>query len=80
MAKKLTWQDAKKKMQKGEDELSKLLDQKEALDIKIKKQEQSNREARADYLTLLASQSTKSDKEIEQWLLQTQSYRKEGDD
>lgn len=80
MAKKLTWQDAKKKMKKGEDELIKLLDQKETLEAKIKKQEQSNREARADYLTLLASQSAKSDKEIEQWLLQAQFHRKEGDD
>ncbi|HEO7897378.1 TPA: hypothetical protein VBN11_001620 [Streptococcus agalactiae] len=80
MVKKATWQDAKKKMTKGEDELLKLMAQKGALEEKIKQQEQRNREARADYLTLLASQSTKSDKEIEQWLLQAQSYRKEGDD
>ncbi|CAM3325811.1 hypothetical protein STPL106120_05190 [Streptococcus pluranimalium] len=80
MVKKATWQDAKKKMTKGEDELLKLMAQKDALEEKIKQQEQRNREARADYLTLLASQSTKSDKEIEQWLLQAQSYRKEGDD
>lgn len=80
MVKKATWQDAKKKMTKGEDELLKLMAQKDALEEKIKQQEQRNREARADYLTLLASQSTKSDQEIEQWLLQAQSYRKEGDD
>lgn len=79
MVKKATWQDAKKKMTKGEDELLKLMAQKEALEEKIKQQEQRNREARADYLTLLASQSAKSDKEIEEWLLKSHSFREEGD-
>ncbi|GAA0054609.1 UNVERIFIED_CONTAM: hypothetical protein KB579_03265 [Streptococcus canis] len=80
MAKKLTWQEAKKKMEKGQEDLTKLLNQKEVLETKIKQQEQSNRKAHADYLTLLASQSAKSDKEIEQWLLQGHPHRKEGDD
>ncbi|WP_375708946.1 hypothetical protein PJ261_02235 [Streptococcus dysgalactiae] len=69
MAKKVTWQDAKKKYEKGLEELKKLEKQEQVLKDKIQKQKQANKEAQADYIVRLSSESQKSDKEVEAFFL-----------
>lgn len=69
MAKKLTWQEAKKKMKKEEAELGKLYQQKTELQERIKKKEQSLREAEAEYILQLRSSSEKTDADLERFLL-----------
>lgn len=69
MAKKITWQDAKKKYEKGLEELKKLEKQEQVLKDKIQNQKQANKEAQADYIVRLSSESQKSDKEVEAFFL-----------
>ncbi|HIC0778740.1 TPA: hypothetical protein ACWZZU_001077 [Streptococcus agalactiae] len=79
MAKKTTWQDAKKKYDKGLEDAEKLKKQAKDLADKIKSQEQANREAYANYMTLLSEVSPKTQKEIEDFLLGKTPYSPGGD-
>lgn len=69
MVKKVTWQDAKKKMKKEESELEKLYQQKKELIDKIRKKELSFREAKAEYIIQLHSSSEKTEEDLESFLL-----------
>lgn len=69
MAKKTTWQDAKKKKEKIEAELDKLLIQDEQLQDKIKAKRQALREAEAEYFIELRNNSQKSDADLERFFL-----------
>ncbi|ELY5747373.1 hypothetical protein ACR3IL_11250 [Streptococcus iniae] len=79
MAKKLTWRDAKKKYDKGLEELDKLEKQEQVLKAKIQAQKEANQEAKADYIVRLSSESLKSDKEVEAFFLGNQATPTGGD-
>ncbi|HHG6295685.1 TPA: hypothetical protein ACPXF4_001909 [Streptococcus suis] len=80
MVKKQTWQDAKKKKEKEEAELQKLYDQLEDLQAKIKKKEQSHREAYAEYLIQLHNSGEKTDAEVERFFLSPHPHLPSGGD
>lgn len=79
MAKKVTWQEAKKKYEKGLEELDKLKKQESALVEKRKRQEQLSREAYANYMTILSEDSPRTQKEIEDFLQGRTPYSSGGD-
>lgn len=60
MAKKVTSQDLKKKLQKGEEEVLKLKEQEKTIREKIQTQILKNREIQAEYVTLLMVENDKS--------------------
>lgn len=80
MVKKQTWQDAKKKKEKEEAELQKLYDQLEELQAKIKKKEQSHREAYAEYLIQLHNSGEKTDAKVERFFLSPHPHHPSGGD
>lgn len=69
MAKKVTSQDLKKKLQKGEEEVLKLKEQEKTIREKIQTQMLKNRELQAEYVTLLMVENDKSLDELEDLLL-----------
>ncbi|GAA5362666.1 hypothetical protein [Streptococcus uberis] len=69
MAKKVTSQDLKKKLQKGEEEFLKLKEQEKTIREKIQTQILKNREIQAEYVTLLMVENDKSLDDLEDLLL-----------
>lgn len=69
MAKKVTSQDLKKKLQKGEEEVLKLKEQEKTIREKIQTQMLKNREIQAEYVTLLMVENDKSLDDLEDLLL-----------
>lgn len=69
MAKKVTSQDLKKKLQKGEEEVLKLKEQEKTIREKIQTQMLKNREIQAEYVTLLMVENDKSLDDLEDMLL-----------
>lgn len=69
MAKKVTSQDLKKKLQKGEEEVLKLKEQEKTIREKIQTQMLKNREIQAEYVTLLMVENDKSLDDLEYLLL-----------
>ncbi|HGI3133298.1 hypothetical protein BI362_01540 [Streptococcus parauberis] len=69
MAKKVTSQDLKKKLQKGEEEVLKLKEQEKTIREKIQTQILKNREIQAEYVTLLMVENDKSLDDLEDLLL-----------
>lgn len=69
MAKKVTSQDLKKKLQKGEEEVLKLKEQEKSIREKIQTQMTKNREIQAEYVTLLMMENDKSLDDLEDLLL-----------
>ncbi|HEM9329638.1 hypothetical protein DAD66_03255 [Streptococcus agalactiae] len=69
MAKKVTSQDLKKKLQKGEEEVLKLKEQEKTIREKIQTQMLKNRELQAEYVTLLMVENDKSLDDLEDLLL-----------
>lgn len=69
MAKKVTSQDLKKKLQKGEEEVLKLREQEKTIREKIQTQMLKNREIQAEYVTLLMVENDKSLDDLEDLLL-----------
>lgn len=69
MAKKVTSQDLKKKLQKGEEEVLKLKEQEKTIREKIQTQMLKNREIQAEYVTLLMVENDKSLDDLEELLL-----------
>ncbi|EPT41870.1 hypothetical protein [Streptococcus agalactiae] len=69
MAKKVTSQDLKKKLQKGEEEVLKLKEQEKKIREKIQTQMLKNREIQAEYVTLLMVENDKSLDDLEDLLL-----------
>lgn len=69
MAKKVTSQDLKKKLQKGEKEVLKLKEQEKTIREKIQTQMLKNREIQAEYVTLLMVENDKSLDDLEDLLL-----------
>ncbi|MCK1254257.1 hypothetical protein MX081_09365 [Streptococcus uberis] len=69
MAKKVTSQDLKKKLQKGEEEFLKLKEQEKTIREKIQTQILKNREIQAEYVTLLMVENDKSIDDLEDLLL-----------
>ncbi|WP_017768499.1 hypothetical protein [Streptococcus agalactiae] len=69
MAKKVTSQDLKKKLQKGEEEVFKLKEQEKTIREKIQTQMLKNREIQAEYVTLLMVENDKSLDDLEDLLL-----------
>ncbi|MGT2906525.1 hypothetical protein [Streptococcus dentiloxodontae] len=69
MAKKITWQDQKKRYEDGLKKLEKLQEQAQDLEAKMTAQETLNQNLLADYLTALAKEGGKSLEEIEQLIL-----------
>lgn len=69
MAKKVTSQDLKKKLQKGEEEVLKLKEQGKTIREKIQTQILKNREIQAEYVTLLMVENDKSLDDLEDLLL-----------
>lgn len=69
MAKKVTSQDFKKKLQKGEEEVLKLKEQEKTIREKIQTQILKNREIQAEYVTLLMVENDKSLDDLEDLLL-----------
>ncbi|MHA2746994.1 hypothetical protein ACXZ83_08160 [Streptococcus agalactiae] len=69
MAKKVTSQDLKKKLQKGEEEVLKLKEQEKTIREKIQTQISKNREIQAEYVTLLMVENDKSLDDLEDLLL-----------
>ena len=69
MAKKVTSQDLKKKLQKGKEEVLKLKEQEKTIREKIQTQMLKNREIQAEYVTLLMVENDKSLDDLEDLLL-----------
>lgn len=69
MAKKVTSQDLKKKLQKGEEEVLKLKEQEKTIREKIQTQILKNREIQAEYVNLLMVENDKSLDDLEDLLL-----------
>lgn len=69
MAKKVTSQDLKKKLQKGEEEVLKLKEQEKSIREKIQRQMTKNREIQAEYVTMLMVENDKSLDDLEDLLL-----------
>lgn len=69
MAKKVTSQDLKKKLQKGEEEVLKLKEQEKTIREKIQRQMTKNREIQAEYVTMLMVENDKSLDDLEDLLL-----------
>ncbi|HGD2217688.1 TPA: hypothetical protein ACIN0K_000757 [Streptococcus agalactiae] len=69
MAKKVTSQDLKKKLQKGEEEVLKLKEQEKSIREKIQTQMTKNREIQAEYVTMLMVENDKSLDDLEDLLL-----------
>ncbi|ESR10528.1 hypothetical protein DIX59_10150 [Streptococcus iniae] len=69
MAKKVTSQDLKKKLQKGKEEVLKLKEQEKAIQEKMQNQVTKNREIQAEYVTLLMVEHDKSLDDLEDLLL-----------
>ncbi|MEE3699411.1 hypothetical protein V2H32_10480, partial [Streptococcus uberis] len=67
--KKVTSQDLKKKLQKGEEEVLKLKEQEKTIREKIQTQMLKNRELQAEYVTLLMVENDKSLDDLEDLLL-----------
>ncbi|MEE3699405.1 hypothetical protein V2H32_10450, partial [Streptococcus uberis] len=67
--KKVTSQDLKKKLQKGEEEVLKLKEQEKTIREKIQTQMLKNREIQAEYVTLLMVENDKSLDDLEDLLL-----------